>query len=345
MRGLLNEFGEGFKKVLETQAGDFIYIKPGVSPEVFNLSPIAFWLESCFWTRMLRRCHALTIFVLAVLVPVRPTGAAELTYTVSTTAPGPASPGGSLQTQLVVPTFDLAKGGLFGITFSASPAFSGKAGAFLASDTDYLVTIQMNTTLRLFGPGSNILSASAFGRADVMTDRSFFVVTTPIASEAGALASVTTGASFNLAPFASDAGSQVLLTVAIDPANFSFPSIGGAPFPPTGYGSLLTFGGTYSVTYHFTPTGANLLTIRAAGELAPPGTAFEVAWPATIENATLECSSELGTNALWETVTGSVNTTSLERIYYEASSIVAPRRFYRLRHDASRPAPGGRKFR
>ncbi len=33
-----HEFGEGFTKVLENEAGDFIYIKPGVPHEVFNMS-------------------------------------------------------------------------------------------------------------------------------------------------------------------------------------------------------------------------------------------------------------------------------------------------------------------
>ena len=33
-----HEFGEGCKQVLENQAGDFIYSKPGVPHEVFNLS-------------------------------------------------------------------------------------------------------------------------------------------------------------------------------------------------------------------------------------------------------------------------------------------------------------------
>ena len=33
-----HEFGDGLKQVLENQAGDFIYIKPGVPHEVFNLS-------------------------------------------------------------------------------------------------------------------------------------------------------------------------------------------------------------------------------------------------------------------------------------------------------------------
>lgn len=33
-----HEFGEGLKKVLENTAGDFIYIKPGVPHEVFNMS-------------------------------------------------------------------------------------------------------------------------------------------------------------------------------------------------------------------------------------------------------------------------------------------------------------------
>ena len=33
-----HEFGDGCKKVLENQAGDFIYIKPGVPHEVFNMS-------------------------------------------------------------------------------------------------------------------------------------------------------------------------------------------------------------------------------------------------------------------------------------------------------------------
>ena len=33
-----HEFGEGCKQVLENEAGDFIYIKPGVPHEVFNLS-------------------------------------------------------------------------------------------------------------------------------------------------------------------------------------------------------------------------------------------------------------------------------------------------------------------
>ena len=33
-----HEFGPGLRKVLENQAGDFIYIKPGVPHEVFNMS-------------------------------------------------------------------------------------------------------------------------------------------------------------------------------------------------------------------------------------------------------------------------------------------------------------------
>ena len=33
-----HEFGPGLKQVLENAAGDFIYIKPGVPHEVFNMS-------------------------------------------------------------------------------------------------------------------------------------------------------------------------------------------------------------------------------------------------------------------------------------------------------------------
>jgi uncharacterized RmlC-like cupin family protein len=33
-----HEFGDGLTKVLENEAGDFIYIKPGVPHEVFNVS-------------------------------------------------------------------------------------------------------------------------------------------------------------------------------------------------------------------------------------------------------------------------------------------------------------------
>jgi uncharacterized RmlC-like cupin family protein len=33
-----HEFGPGLKNVLENEAGDFIYIKPGVPHEVFNMS-------------------------------------------------------------------------------------------------------------------------------------------------------------------------------------------------------------------------------------------------------------------------------------------------------------------
>ena len=33
-----HEYGPGLKKVIENQAGDFIYIEPGVPHEVFNLS-------------------------------------------------------------------------------------------------------------------------------------------------------------------------------------------------------------------------------------------------------------------------------------------------------------------
>jgi uncharacterized RmlC-like cupin family protein len=33
-----HEFGAGLRQVLENEAGDFIYIKPGVPHEVFNLS-------------------------------------------------------------------------------------------------------------------------------------------------------------------------------------------------------------------------------------------------------------------------------------------------------------------
>lgn len=33
-----HEFGPGLKKVLENEGGDFIYIKPGVPHEVFNMS-------------------------------------------------------------------------------------------------------------------------------------------------------------------------------------------------------------------------------------------------------------------------------------------------------------------
>jgi uncharacterized RmlC-like cupin family protein len=33
-----HEFGDGCKQVIENEAGDFIYIKPGVPHEVFNMS-------------------------------------------------------------------------------------------------------------------------------------------------------------------------------------------------------------------------------------------------------------------------------------------------------------------
>jgi uncharacterized RmlC-like cupin family protein len=33
-----HEYGPGLEKVVENQAGDFIYIEPGVPHEVFNLS-------------------------------------------------------------------------------------------------------------------------------------------------------------------------------------------------------------------------------------------------------------------------------------------------------------------
>jgi uncharacterized RmlC-like cupin family protein len=33
-----HQFGEGLKQVIENEAGDFIYIKPGVPHEVFNMS-------------------------------------------------------------------------------------------------------------------------------------------------------------------------------------------------------------------------------------------------------------------------------------------------------------------
>jgi len=33
-----HEFGEGLKQVIENEAGDFIYIQPGVPHEVFNMS-------------------------------------------------------------------------------------------------------------------------------------------------------------------------------------------------------------------------------------------------------------------------------------------------------------------
>jgi len=33
-----HEYGPGLKKIVDNQAGDFIYIKPGVPHEVFNLS-------------------------------------------------------------------------------------------------------------------------------------------------------------------------------------------------------------------------------------------------------------------------------------------------------------------
>ena len=33
-----HEFGPGLKQVMENEAGDFIYIKPGVPHEVFNMS-------------------------------------------------------------------------------------------------------------------------------------------------------------------------------------------------------------------------------------------------------------------------------------------------------------------
>ena len=35
-----HEFGAGLKQVIENEAGDFIYIKPGVPHEVFNMSDI-----------------------------------------------------------------------------------------------------------------------------------------------------------------------------------------------------------------------------------------------------------------------------------------------------------------
>ena len=37
-----HEFGHGLKQTLENEAGDFIYIKPGVPHEVFNMSQTEF---------------------------------------------------------------------------------------------------------------------------------------------------------------------------------------------------------------------------------------------------------------------------------------------------------------
>lgn len=46
-----HEFGDGCDKILENEAGDFIYIKPGVPHEVFNMSDsepvVAFVARSC----------------------------------------------------------------------------------------------------------------------------------------------------------------------------------------------------------------------------------------------------------------------------------------------------------
>ncbi len=46
-----HEFGPGCKQAIENQAGDFIYIKPGVPHEVFNMSNtepvVAFVARSC----------------------------------------------------------------------------------------------------------------------------------------------------------------------------------------------------------------------------------------------------------------------------------------------------------
>ena len=46
-----HEFGPGLRKTLDNEAGDFIYIKPGVPHEVFNLSDsepvVAFVARSC----------------------------------------------------------------------------------------------------------------------------------------------------------------------------------------------------------------------------------------------------------------------------------------------------------
>ena len=46
-----HEFGEGLKKTLDNEAGDFIFIKSGVPHEVFNLSDtepvVAFVARSC----------------------------------------------------------------------------------------------------------------------------------------------------------------------------------------------------------------------------------------------------------------------------------------------------------
>ena len=46
-----HEFGHGCKRILENQAGDFIFIRPGVPHEVFNMSDtepvVAFVARSC----------------------------------------------------------------------------------------------------------------------------------------------------------------------------------------------------------------------------------------------------------------------------------------------------------
>lgn len=46
-----HEFGDNLEKVLENESGDFIYIKPGVPHEVFNMSDtepvVAFVARSC----------------------------------------------------------------------------------------------------------------------------------------------------------------------------------------------------------------------------------------------------------------------------------------------------------
>ena len=82
------------------------------------------------------------------------------------------------------------------------------------------------------------------------------------------------------------------------------------------------------------PGGSDLsgvrLVIRAPDASAPPGTLFDLAWPADLTGTTLETTLDLAAPTSWTPITDSIITSATERVYHHPASN-EPQRFFRLR--------------
>jgi PEP-CTERM motif len=176
----------------------------------------------------------------------------SFTINPSVASPGPA--------QLSFPTFNLSLGTLDSITITATPFLSGTFHATEGyTGVDYrFYSGQISSSFSVSIPGM-LLNAAASGVSSGLTDSPYTGFMTHTFNITGNPSSQSSSSGFDLSPYTSGYGTQVLMSLGITTPTFTLLSTGppeGAPGtygPPGFYGTLLTFGGAYTIAYNFTP--------------------------------------------------------------------------------------------